>query len=531
MTERWRWALGRLDREEPDGRALRARAEEGPRLPEPSASTGSRLVAAALALLLALGGTTLAVRAFRSDGSGSGAGVIDPAAVCGFTPHHGPGYVSLDGLEIPRSLLDQTGTHYSELPADVVGDLRPFITHGGVDAAHPPEDGWRIIDQGAAGATVAAPNGHDWYVIRIDGSRTPRKVGGWAPNATVLPTAADRGAGLRLAWNGTTQVQQGEQAKMHLEAMNEGAIAWKDDRGEYWGIAHIFDPATSRELFPDAEFGIAGVGREYHVPPGGRFDVPVATPPRLDSLPPGTYELVACVPELSLASPVGELHVVGDASAAPSTSESLPDVTMLVARPQNGPSAAAVGGGTLTVVEGCLALGGSVGAPSFVVWPAGSGLTQRDGQTWVTNPNGDVTAQVGTTVRLGGGFIGLSQAESLVDGEIPESCKVSGERYFLAGEILVDLLNPAPGTVAVSNPLGYAFLMPDSWSAQDIDGYDGVRTTKGTVVSSVPLPKPSGSEILPDLSALPLGEVVLAILHTEGGAYQMPGGDTPLPLR
>ncbi|MEP6476761.1 MAG: hypothetical protein ABJC60_05775 [Actinomycetota bacterium] len=205
--------------------------------------------------------------------------------------------------------------------------------------------------------------------------------------------------------------------------------------------------------------------------------------------------------------------------------------TILIAKPQNALVIAALGEGTLTVIDGCLALAGSPSAPSFVIWPVGSGLTQRDGQTWVTAPNGDVAVQVGTSVRLGGGFIGLSQAESLVDGAIPESCKVKGERYFLAGEILRDLFNVGPGSVGVSSPLGYLLAMPDPWSVQDIDGYDGVRTTKGTVVSSVSLPKPSGSEILPDLSALPLGEVVVAILHTEGGDYQMPGDDTPLPLR
>lgn len=496
-------------------------------MPEPSASTGSRVAAAAVALLLAVGGTTIAVRALRSDGSGPAMAVIDPAAVCGFTPHHGPEYVSLDGLEIPRSVLDQSGMHFSELPANVVGDLRPFIAHGGIDAAHPPEDGWRIIDQGADGATVAAPNGHDWYVLRIDSPPTSPTVGGWAPYAEVLPTAADRGSGLRLVWDGTIEVHQGDHPQMHLEAVNDGGTAWKDDRGEYWGITHVFDPATGRELFPNAQYGIAGVGRKYDVPPDGRFDVPVAAPPRFNALPPGTYALVACVPELSLASPVGELRVLGD---TPSTSSS-PDVTILVAKPQNGPSAAAVGGGTLTVVDGCLALGVPSGPPSFVIWPVGSGLTQRDGQTWVTDPNGDVVAQVGTSVRLGGGFIGLSQAESLVDGAIPESCTVNGERYFLAGEILLDLLNVAPGDMAVSDPLGYAFVLPETWSVQDTEGSDGRTTMKGTLVSSVPLPEPSDTEVGPDASALPTGEVALAITSTYGGPSPVPAADTPLPLR
>jgi hypothetical protein len=526
MTERWRRALGRLDREDPDQSALRVRAEEGPRVPEPSAPTGSRVVAAVVALLIAVGGTTLAVRAFDSGGKAPATASIDPAAVCGFTPRHGPEYVSLDGHEIPQSVLDEPGTPFSELSASVVGDLRPFITHGGVDAGHPPEDGWRVIDQRPDGATVAAPNGPDWYVIRIDDSQGAPKVGGWAPYAKVLPTAADRGAGLRLVWDGTTEMRQGGRAEPKLFAVNDGANAWRDDRGEYWAVAHVFDPITGHELYPNADYGIEGVGREYDVPPGGRFDMPVANPTGFGSLTPGTYDIVACVAELSLASPIGELRVVGDVSPTPSPSE--PSPTILVAKSQEM-SMDALAEGTLTVVDGCLALGGSPGVPTFVIWPAGSTLVERDAQTVVIDADDNTVARVGGNVHLGGGFIDLSRAEGVVDGDIPAPCRVTGERYFLAGSAPTTP-DQTPGTVDVTSPLGFALTIPDSWSVQDIDGSDGRTTTQGVVVSSVPLPKPTGTQILPDLTALPPGEAVLMVLHVDGGPSPAPGPETPLPL-
>ena len=537
MTERWRRALGRLDREEPDERALHARADEGPRMPEPSASTASRVVAAAVALLLAVGGTTLAVRAFRADGSGPTTGSIDPVAVCGFTPRHGPEYVSLDSHEIPQAVLDEPGTPFADLSSEVLGDpLGDPLPWPSIQAVQEivgnsqlPADGWRVIEQSLDGVTAAAPGeGDHWYVLSIDRRDGDPRVGGWAPSTPVVPTAADRGAGLRLEWDGPIEYRHGSH-RGSLSLVNDRTQDWVDDGGEYWAVAHVFDRSTGAEVALDGDSVIAGVGGEYDLAPGGRVDVPVALPSGMRSLPVGDYDLVACIRELSLESPVGTLRVLGDETAEPSTAEA-PEVTILVAKPQND-SMAALGEGTLTVVDGCLALGGSSEAPTFVIWPAGSGLTERDGQTWVTDPNGEATVKVGDAVRLGGGLVGLSQAEELVDGEIPESCKVSGERYFLTGEFLLDLLSPAPGTVAVSDPLGYEFIMPASWFAQDIDGFDGRTTTQGTVVSSVPLPRPSGAEILPDLSALPSGEVVLAILHSEGGAYQPPGPDTPSPLR
>lgn len=539
MTERWRRALGRLDREHPDEHALRTRAEAGTRMPEPSASTRSRVVAATVALLLAVGGTALAVRAIGSDGASPGTSSLDPIAVCGFTPRHGPEYVSLDDHEIPQSVLDEPGTSYADLAVGSPSVAWPEMSEvqDTIGDSRLPAGGWRVIDHGSDGAAIAAPVDHGrWFVVRID-TRDGARVGGWAPSQPVMPTAADRGTGLHLEWDGSLDIRN-RHWERNLSLVNDRTTAWVDDRGEYWGIAHVFDQSTGAELDLGAGF-IAGVGREYDLASGARVEVPVSLPQDVTSLPVGSYDIVACIPELSLVSPVGELRVLGDVTSAPSTTEPASDVSILVARPQND-SMAALGEGTLSVVHGCLALvapsdPGStvVHAPTFVIWPAGSLLAEHDGVTSVAGQDGVPITDVGSHIQLGGGLVDLAQAEQLVDGEIPPSCRASGERYFLAGEVVdADMSGPSvsPGFLEVAGPRS-VMSIPDSWSGREIDGFNGRVTTQGVVVSSVPIPKPRGQEILPDLSGLPPGEVVLAILHTEGGAYQIPGPETPVPIQ
>jgi hypothetical protein len=208
-------------------------------------------------------------------------------------------------------------------------------------------------------------------------------------------------------------------------------------------------------------------------------------------------------------------------------------VTILVAKPMNG-SMEALASGTLSLVDGCLALVNSGAPPSFLIWPPGYALVERDGVTSVTNQAGDPVTDVGSYLQLGGGNVYLASAQGIVDGEIPKACQVSGERYFIVGQDpsasgLGGQISGVPGFVWMSGA-GWMFMMRESWSVQEIDGFDGRTTTQGVVVSSVPLAKPSDQEILPDLSALPPGEVALGILHTEGGASQVPGAGSPLPL-
>jgi len=109
-------------------------------------------------------------------------------------------------------------------------------------------------------------------------------------------------------WLRPVVVPEGEAPQVLLQLVNDRETTWVDDRGEYWGMAHVFDPETGAPVV-SGDVGIAGVGRTYRLDPGATVALPVAWPPGVRTLSPGTYDVVACVPELALASPVGTLRI------------------------------------------------------------------------------------------------------------------------------------------------------------------------------------------------------------------------------
>jgi hypothetical protein len=66
-------------------------------------------------------------------------------------------------------------------------------------------------------------------------------------------------------------------------------------------------PVTGEEV-PIGPAGTDGVGRVYHLPPGASVKLPIAFGD-LSSVPDGTYNAVACVPQLALASQIGTVTV------------------------------------------------------------------------------------------------------------------------------------------------------------------------------------------------------------------------------
>jgi hypothetical protein len=65
----------------------------------------------------------------------------------------------------------------------------------------------------------------------------------------------------------------------------------------------------------------------------------------------------------------------------------------------------AMGSGRLFVSERCIRMGSPEGVSDVVVWPYGYSLSESGGEIRILNEDGEVEAQVGDVVRMGGGLI------------------------------------------------------------------------------------------------------------------------------
>ncbi len=434
MPERWRSELEKLERIGPERAKLQARVSGGPRLPEPPASPVSRVAAAGVALAVAVAAIGFAVVALRGDGSRAAG--PDPAEVCGFTSQGGPEVVKLDSLdrEPTRAVLDEPGHPASELDAPGAGALQDYLaTPAAVNA---PSSGWRVLIEEPGSVTFGAPFDSEgrWFVVGFE-----ERQGRWHPSTEMLanevPTDAQMGAGLRLEWSGPVDLANAN-SQPTLSLVNDSSGVWSDARGEHWAVAHVFDRETGLQV-EEGDTSIAGVGTRYSLEPGGRATLPV-TLGGARNLAPGEYDVVACVPALALASPVGTLRVL-----PPGSGPAVPDVAVLRYRGGDGGGMAALGGGVLAVRDGCLAVEDAPYEPTFVIWPPGWRLQEEGDRLVLVDAIGEPVAHVGDRITFGGGFLHLGWASDLVLEPIPESCRVSGERYFLTtGEIV----ESEPGT-------------------------------------------------------------------------------------
>jgi hypothetical protein len=90
--------------------------------------------------------------------------------------------------------------------------------------------------------------------------------------------------------------------------------------------------------------------------------------------------------------------------------------------------------GTLSDVNGCLGLEHETGDSkyaTYVLWPEGYALVERGGRTVLVNPVGEEVAALGDEVSLGGGGAPLRLIEDSVIGGVPDSCRTTGEAYFI----------------------------------------------------------------------------------------------------
>ena len=440
MTERWRRSLDALGRSEPEARDLRERALRGPRLPDPPRRQGSVLVAGALSIALALASFSVLRNAFREGPdrppvqtpSQSETGRLDPEELCD-VPAYDPNvavlgddsssvFGAMGPRQVPLEVLEGPGASASSIVGPATEALRSYLA--GPQAVNAPSDGWRTIAQTADEVIFAAPpdGGYsDWWVTRFT-----MTGGAWKSRETELVeqhlTPAQAGHGLRLEWTDEVVLRDGVWTSS-LTLVNDRGAAWAygEDAPELWGRARVFDPETGAEIGHAAE-AVGGRGTGAELGAGERRPLPLSLGGALPDLGPGVRDLIACVPELGLASPVGTLRVVENPIVR---------TVDVLTYPYRGVGMAALGGGRLMVHNGCLAVADRSPRPIYVVWPDGYTMVSRQEVSVLIDAVGREVSRLGDEVTLGGGYVPLAHVDAATIDGLPEACRTGGQGYFL----------------------------------------------------------------------------------------------------
>jgi hypothetical protein len=445
MPERWRRKLGELGGLEPDAAGLRDRALHGPRLPDPKPGPGRAIVAGAVAIALSVGSFGLLRTTFGDGRNGQDeqtsspptpvGAAIDPAAVCD-VPEYDPDvallgdrydmyiHPSVGPIEVPLDVLQVPGESGSTIAGPGADELRRFLDSG--EARYAPSGGWRAIAESDDEVIFAAPPGggySDWWIVRL-----VSKDGAWRFEHTELvdqhQTPAQLGHGLELRWTRPV-VLRGGTWNSSLEFSNGRHDSWTigEDGYELWGHVHVFDPTSGDEVGRAAET-IGNWGPPLALDAGSSALLPLSLGGSLEALASDrSYDVVACVPELGLASPVGTLRV---------EENTVVRTVQVLTYPFGGASMQALGGGRLMVHNGCLAVDQRSPRPIYVLWPDGYAMVEREGEGRVLiDPVGREVARLGDDVSLGGGYVPPDAAENATIGGVPEDCRTSGEGYFL----------------------------------------------------------------------------------------------------
>jgi hypothetical protein len=433
--------LGALGRLEPEADDLRERALRGRRLADPPRRRGTAVVAGVLSLSLALASFSVLRNAFSRGSdppplqapSQAETASLDPATICDI-PTYDPSVALLGddsssvfgatgSRQVPLALLEASGAPASSVVGPAAEALRSYL--GSPHAVNAPSDGWRSIIETPDEVIFAAPpdGGYsDWWVTRFtftDGAWTARE----SELVDQHKTAAQLGRGLSLTWGETTVVDDGAWGStLHLN--NDRGASWPSSEGGYelWGVAHVFDPETGGEVGHAAQ-SVGGWGVESLLAPGETVRLPLSLGGALSALESGhEYRVVACVPELGLASPVGMLRVAEHAMSS----------ARVLTYPFGGTSMLALGGGRLMIHNGCLAVAGRSPRPIYVLWPDGYALVYRQPEEPVLiDPVGREVARLGDEVSLGGGYVPRENADDATIGGLPEACRMGGEGYFV----------------------------------------------------------------------------------------------------
>ena len=305
--------------------------------PDPRRSPRSRVIAGVVAVVVAAAAFGFVRTAFKDDGPVI-AGGPDPATVCPSDSHLDPAYVDLGGFEVKTDVLEQPGVARDQITLLPAAALDYFFTNSEVQLSDAPQDGWRPILEEEDRIVLAAPmpDGKTWYSVTFAKKAGVWSVAGWGAGEPIV-TPAQRGAGLHLEWRGDVTYDR-RSADTGIWLVNDRPDTWVDDRGEYWAIVNLFDPATGMEV-PQAPAAIGGVGRSYRLAPGEAVELPLAFGD-LSGVADGTYTAIACVRELALASPVGSVTLIG--GLAPSGSPHASTEPAPTESPTGGPAVPSV---------------------------------------------------------------------------------------------------------------------------------------------------------------------------------------------
>ena len=390
-----------------------------------------RITAGVVSVSLAVGSFVFVWSAFRGGQSSPPAvsSHLDPGVIC-HVPAYDPDVALLVGDETkqyPSAALESAGESAADIKGPSTDRLRAYLASA--VAGNAPIAGWRVIATTKAAVTFAAPpgsTGTDWWVVGF--ARHHRR---WHRDQEEIveqePTPAQLGHDLRLTLTDPVVMQNGSW-DAPLVLTNAGSSEWTHDGLAYWGIPHVFDPSTGQELGANRQPFPYGPTRAYDLLPGIGIGLPIALGGVGTTLPRGSYDLVVCVPGLGLASSVGALHVVDRSAAADGR---------VLTYPPMGSSMAALGGGILTLHNGCVAVAVSVddANPEYVVWPDGYALVDRGGRSVLVDPIGQEVGALGDQVTLGGGDASPEGAIAGVTGGVPAPCRDEGHDYFVTSGV------------------------------------------------------------------------------------------------
>jgi hypothetical protein len=348
--------------------------------------------------------------------------VLDPEVVCKVPPSDRS--VSLlvgeRSVEYPTAVLEGSGQPASALEGPATDALREYIASSA--GRNAPATGWRVIATSADAVTFAAPPGYgvgDWWVVGF-----ARRDGMWQRVEEEIvdqeQTPAQQGQGMSLRWTGDAAVRDGGWTSP-LELVNGRQSTWTGTGG-YWGLAHVFDPTTGDEI-GSAAYWPAGPAQQITLESNEARTLPLALGGSLDGLRPGRYPVIACVPQLGLASSVGTIDVAEDFATAG---------THVLTYESNGMSMDALAGGVLGTKNGCLGLGTGNGF-SYLIFPVGYQLVERDGKDVLIGPTGEGVATMGETASFGGGFSSIDATNAHIVGGVPGGCIGVSAGYFIVG--------------------------------------------------------------------------------------------------
>ncbi len=437
MPSRWERGLRRFKDVEVPTDAIEHRMQQGSTSPdeaEPQPTGRGRVVSAVVAFaIFATAISAFVIPALRgsdrpTDGASTAATssiTLDPASICN-VPTLDPSVSLLVGEEstqYPNAVLEGHGQTASALDGQGTDELRLYIASSA--GRNFPATGWRVIAASGNRVTFAAPHTegvHDWWVVGFS-----RRDGSWhrvdAEIAQQEQTPAQKGQGLSLHWTGEVVVRDGGWVSP-IELVNGRSTTWTDHGayGGYWGLAHVFDPTTGEEI-GSAAYWPTDPWQQISLEPNQTKKLPLALGGSLDGLHPGTYPVVACVPPLGLASTVATVSVAENFATA--------GIHVLTYE-SNGTSMTALGGGVLATKNGCLGWG-NPGHFTYLIFPIGYQVVERDGNDLLIGPTGNAVAAIGRRASFGGGYVPIDASKAHIIGAMPAACIDAHSGYWLVG--------------------------------------------------------------------------------------------------